>query len=102
MRVHAALFALLIAFGSFLPRQASAQLGYDRPYFEDIPWHEAHQHEWLIGGERVASGYDMKYHRIHWTIDPAVRAISGTVDSWFVATTDLSEVLMDLSDTMIV
>jgi hypothetical protein len=34
------------------------------------------------------NNYDLKYHRFFWNIDPAVRYISGSVTSYFVATQD--------------
>lgn len=43
----------------------------------------------------------MRYVRAEWAVDPAVRAISGTVHLHFVATAELSVVQLDLSDTLI-
>lgn len=45
---------------------------------------------------------DVVYHRCEWNIDPAVRAISGTVSTFFITKTASTQVVMDLADTMIV
>lgn len=46
--------------------------------------------------------YDLKYHRLEFTVDPSVAFISGDVTSYFVAKEDLNEVTFELSDNMIV
>lgn len=47
-------------------------------------------------------GYDLRYHRLDLVVDPAVRAIAGSVTHYFTALTDLDEVVFDLSDTLLV
>jgi len=42
--------------------------------------------------------YDLKYHRLHWIIDPSDEYIAGSVSSYFVALEDLSEIYFDLDD----
>lgn len=44
--------------------------------------------------------YDLKYHRLEWSIDPAVQFISGDVTSYFVANSDLTTVTFDLASNM--
>ena len=34
----------------------------------------------------ILDNFDLKYHRFNWIIDPAIRYISGSVTSYFVAT----------------
>ena len=46
--------------------------------------------------------YDLKYHRLEFTIDPSVAFISGDVTTYFEAKADLSEITFDLSDNMVV
>ncbi|MCI4668608.1 MAG: T9SS type A sorting domain-containing protein [Bacteroidia bacterium] len=47
--------------------------------------------------------YDLKYHRLEWTLDPNVRSILGSVTSYFEATQNaLSYVYFDLSDSLTV
>ncbi|HMN05559.1 MAG TPA: M1 family aminopeptidase [Flavobacteriales bacterium] len=54
----------------------------------------------LRSGAPPTRGYDMKYARCHWDLDPAVRYIAGTVTFRFTATAPLSEVVLDLSDSL--
>lgn len=53
-------------------------------------------------GAPPTRGYDLKYHRCAWTLDPAVRYISGTVTSYFTATEDIGQLIFDLSDSLTV
>ena len=46
--------------------------------------------------------YDLKYHRLEFTIDPNVAFISGIVTSYFEAKEDLSEITFELSNNMTV
>ncbi|HTN17530.1 MAG TPA: hypothetical protein VL092_07620, partial [Chitinophagaceae bacterium] len=45
---------------------------------------------------------DVVYHRCEWTVDPAIRAISGTVTTYFRPKTTISSVVFDLDSIMIV
>ena len=44
--------------------------------------------------------YDVKYHRLEFTVNPAVESLQGKVTTYFEATENLSEVIFDLSDNM--
>ncbi|MCG2420270.1 T9SS type A sorting domain-containing protein [Aequorivita sp. F47161] len=46
--------------------------------------------------------YDLKYHRLEFTVDPAQAFITGTVTSHFVAKEDLTTVTFELVDNMTV
>ena len=47
--------------------------------------------------------YDLKYHRLEWQVDPAVRYISGKVTSYFVPTqANFNQVNFDLEKSMTV
>ena len=49
----------------------------------------------------LTQDYDLKYHRLVWQVDPAVKYISGTVTSYFlVKADDFSHVNFDLADNM--
>ncbi len=48
------------------------------------------------------NNYDLKYHRLEWTVDPAVAFISGKVTSHFVALSNLNTVTFDLGANMVV
>ncbi len=48
------------------------------------------------------SDYDLKYHRLEWTVDPAITpaTIAGTVTSYFVAKADLNTITFDMADNL--
>ncbi|MFI1744882.1 M1 family aminopeptidase [Thalassobellus sediminis] len=46
--------------------------------------------------------YDVKYHRLEFTVDPAIAFLSGEVTTYFEAKVGLSEVTYDLADNMVV
>ncbi len=52
--------------------------------------------------EDPARGYDMGYHRLELDLDPAVRAISGTVTHRLTALESLSAVVLDMSNDLVV
>jgi aminopeptidase N len=45
---------------------------------------------------------DVHYHRCEWMIDPAIQSISGLVTTYFTAKTDASQVVLDLTNNMLV
>ena len=82
---------------------AAAQLGYDHAVFEEVPCAHRHGHVPMPRSDAEPTrGFDMKYLRAAWSVDPAVRAISGTVTLRFVTTQPLTGIVLDLSDTLIV
>jgi len=48
------------------------------------------------------SNYDITYHQLDWTIDPAVAFIDGVVTTNFTAKEDLNTIFFDLADNMTV
>ncbi len=48
------------------------------------------------------TNYDLKYHRLEWTVNPTEDKIEGTVTSYFVANENLNSIVFDLADNMIV
>lgn len=84
---------------------ASAQLVYDHAVLDELS-HAERQGQGLLLPRSAAGapmrGYDVAYHRFAWTIDPAVRAIAGSVTTHFTTTTDLDTLWFDLSDTLTV
>jgi len=44
--------------------------------------------------------YDLKYHRLEWTVDPAVEFVDGIVTSYFVAKSDMNTITFDLTNNM--
>ena len=47
-------------------------------------------------------GFDMRHHLLDLSVDPAIRAISGTVTHRVAATQELAQVVLDLADELIV
>ena len=81
-----------------------AQSDYDPDIIHQIAHGEQHRPmlDAARSGGPATRGFDMKYLRCEWDLDPAVRYISGSVTSWFTATADLNELLFDLSDSLVV
>lgn len=53
--------------------------------------------------KKTASEFlDVKYHRCEWTIDPAVKYISGTVTTYFTLQSASDSVVFDLANNMVV
>lgn len=51
----------------------------------------------------LTQDYDIRYHRLEWTVDPAVASIQGKVTTWFEPLMDgFSVVHFDLSSNMVV
>lgn len=97
MRHLAAL--LVLAF----PAAIQAQMGIHTGDFDQFVRAEhPHGHGPQRSSAPPTRGYDLKYLRCNWQLDPAVRYISGSVTSRFTATTDISQLTFDLSDSLVV
>ena len=48
------------------------------------------------------ANYDLKYHRLEWTVDPSEAKIDGKVTSYFLAKEALNNITFDLSSNMVV
>lgn len=44
--------------------------------------------------------YDLKYHRLEWSVDPKKKYISGDITSYFVALDNLTTVVFEVSDNL--
>ncbi|MEO7174626.1 MAG: M1 family aminopeptidase, partial [Saprospiraceae bacterium] len=53
-----------------------------------------------VGRNLLVSNYDVISYRMNWSIDPAVRFISGTVDVFFKRTDNSLQMELDLSDSL--
>ena len=84
-----------------LAMQASAQV-FDKDELLRIAEAEGcRQHFAPKSGGPPTRGFDLKYHRYVWSIDPAVRAIGGSVTSYFTCTLAAQqEIVFDLSDSL--
>jgi aminopeptidase N len=91
-----------IALPLFLALSAHAQLGYDHAVFEETTCGAKHGWQGVPkNGGPPQRGFDMKYVRATWSVDPAVLGISGTVTAYFVATQALTTLVLDMSDTLV-
>ncbi|UKM65398.1 T9SS type A sorting domain-containing protein [Flavobacteriaceae bacterium GSB9] len=50
----------------------------------------------------IVDNYDLKYHRLAFNIDPSYAVISGTITSYFEAKNNLSQVVFELTENMVV
>jgi len=98
MRTLTIVLSLLIA--HFL----SAQVYYDKCEIHQIAETESRGHWISVKSDRALSlrGYDMIYHRMALNVDPAVRAIEGTVTHIFRATSEINTLAFDLSSDLVV
>ncbi len=49
-----------------------------------------------------SNNFDVSYYRCEWHVDPEIRFISGCVTSQFLITTTTSDIIYDLTDSLIV
>ncbi|MEO8591266.1 MAG: M1 family aminopeptidase [Flavobacteriales bacterium] len=79
-----------------------AQVLFEPAMLQQIAAGEAHGVRSMDKAANPTRGYDLKYHRLELSLDPAVRAISGTVTHWFSAIDDLNDVVLDLTGDLAV
>src|ERR1017187_896821 len=73
--------------------------------FEKMVQSEAQANAWKLKSITTAytDNYDLKYHRLEWTLDPAIRYISGTITSYFTPTqANFNQINFDCSDSLTV
>lgn len=70
--------------------------------FNDIQKTEAKQAlKKMLQKANVNTGnYDLKYHRLAFTLDPSVAFISGSITTYFQSKSNLNEVVFDLASNM--
>lgn len=62
---------------------------------------QAHQHLLYTQANALTSDYDLKYHRLAWTIDPAKRFVAGEITSYFLPKVDdFTTIHFDFSDSL--
>ncbi|HRH69388.1 MAG TPA: M1 family aminopeptidase [Flavobacteriales bacterium] len=83
------------------PPLCVGQVCFDRELLPEIARREAHP-AMEKAGDGPDRGYDLDYHRLELSMDPAVRAISGSVTHYFTALEDLSTLDLDLAGSLIV
>jgi len=95
MRTRLLLCVLLVA--SFV----HGQINHDLDHIAESESKSAHT---LVNfrANSNTGNYDLKYHRLEFTIDPNAAFISGDITSYFVAKEDLNQVIFDLDDNLTV
>ncbi len=84
---------------------ASAQFGYDHAVLDQVAASERLGHAGLFlrsASGAPGRGYDITYLRCAWALEPTVRAINGSVTTYFTTTADLDTIWFDLSDSLAV
>ena len=90
-------FSLMFGSASYAQQERMKDVTQDAVSME-AKMHSAKIHQ--VSG--AGTGYDLRYHRCVWTVDPAVADIAGNITSYYVATTPLSQVTFDLNDALTV
>ena len=111
--MRAVLFLLMLFY--FLPLHAQEPC--KKPVFDDesifpgiqnddmgmVIQREQEAHEALLHfvANPQTQNYDLRYHRLEWTVDPAVNYISGKITSYFVPTAEgFQQLNFDFADNM--
>ena len=83
---------------------AHAQICFDPHGIERLAGDEQRARGSTLRASRGAPsrGFDMRHHLLDLSVDPAIRAISGTVTHRVAATQDLGQVVLDLADALTV
>jgi len=73
-------------------------------YLRDIQILEskAAQYEMNKTRNQNTENYDLKYHRLEWTVDPSTEFISGDVTSYFEAIENINSIVFELQSNMTV
>src|SRR5436853_4134856 len=74
-------------------------IGDDCKGINDIATMERLSHERLASAEQLtfaSNNFDIKYYRLEWEVDPAVRYITGKVTAYYVITSSTNTISFDL------
>ncbi|MDX1941851.1 MAG: M1 family aminopeptidase, partial [Saprospiraceae bacterium] len=93
----------ILLFALFLSTYLNAQEDWSCKDTDDIAAMEARPHLVQPRTNAFTNDYDLKYHRLEWTIDPNIYFISGSITSYFVPTqTGFDEINFELSHDLTV
>lgn len=90
---------LIILLSSFCLAQAQVPYSIDT---EKNCCHSVRFNNFKATQSNAGDSIDIVYCRMEWSVDPAVRAISGSVTSYFKPLYSIGSISLDLSDTLIV
>jgi aminopeptidase N len=88
-----------ILFVFFSVKTLGQSIGDDCKSINDIAMMERLSHERLSSNERLtfaSNNFDVKYYRLEWEVDPAVRYITGKVTAYYVITSATNSISFDL------
>jgi aminopeptidase N len=89
-------FVLLV----FISVKASAQaVGDDCKNINDIAMMERLSHERVASEEQLtfaSNNFDVKYYRLEWEVDPAIRYITGKVTAYYLVSSSTNTISFDL------
>lgn len=93
---------LLFIVAILMSMQLFCQIEPDLDFVKIVSKQDALKHypKHKSGGLKLGDNYDLKYHRLHLYIDPAVLYVSGSVHSHFVATQPMTVIQFELIDTL--
>src|SRR6185369_7774136 len=84
----------------FIGLKSFAQtVGDDCKNINDIAMMERLSHERLASNEQLtfaSNNFDVKYYRLEWEVDPAIRYITGKVTVYYVITSSTNTISFDL------
>lgn len=98
MRAACLLMALVVV------GMTCAQQAYDPALIRSIASSEAPRAPRIPekSNQGPSRGYDLRYHRLDLAVDPAIRAINGSVTHYFTALVALQDIVLDLSNDLAV
>ncbi|MBK8504814.1 MAG: hypothetical protein IPL46_22955 [Saprospiraceae bacterium] len=99
MHVHPLLFALIITVPLYSQNQADETCK-DFSKIIELETSQASQ-KMHQRSNILTQGYDLKYHRLEWEVDPSVKYIKGVITSYFSAVEDHFQTIhFELTDNM--
>ena len=101
MKFYYTLFLAFFLFNATLVAQ-KIELQSKADYLHDIQVLEKKAAQRTMNFRRNINteNYDLKYHRLEWTVDPANEYIDGVVTSYFVAKSNMTTITFDLQSNM--
>lgn len=95
MRKQFFLIAIILSWSAAIQAQSPAEM--------DFVCKHIHNHKSLKSTpDTIGLNYDLKYHRMHWEVDPSERYIRGAVTSYFLMKKTSSLIDFQLTDAMTV
>ncbi len=93
---------LFLVFFVIIPLKCFPQNKPDKDFLEKMSFYESQKYKKVLKAinSGIGNEYDLKYHRLSWKVDPAIRYIKGEVFSRFVIKGGTDNLSFDLSDSL--